>query len=802
MAGGVRRDFCLAICSVLGSTHAALIASSRLEQCFNDGNPNTLLNCNRRITVSLAIAAGQRGTEEIHAVMDGTDASHRDRELETPLRISISKSQAVVRYPVVYFQSFNAAPYEVVTHHGLGGCDDGDLSANPSCGWVLAADGSRIQDSQGFCCSCGADQILGTSSTSTRSTTLECNLFGSAQSAHCLRMNELWYAAYTLGTPQLHFSITVEARQHNGTMAEYTLDLSPQNPGEASPDSKVTARLLGDLASYEQDMRPLGATKYLMTPSQPASHARVQAGVDAWLLVEKTAVSTDGSTCNQIGTSHSAFRHQANKCQSTAGSCLKNQLEDLQAADERRIANGEMPLNRVSGLGSFAPYVDANGAQYVAYVSRTTRNSLVTLTLDADDIRFVVAESSGQVESLVCEDFEALSREGRLVAKVSNTGMITADFSLRVRCSSGIMDGIEARAFSLAPEERRSTTFALYTTHENGTEHVCTAFLYGSRQTMLSALNVSFSTTMRIVKKGAQGGERVAGVGEGRSQLADGSNLASLPCDVVCVGLFDVICFITFGCGTKLATCFAILGVTLVFCCCCCCATRSQFVRQLCCYLLGGRPALSHPPLANQRQAYPPRLHYSMGRVPIRKHYIERGYACGQPGHAGSHTAAESASGFRRATRRLSIGLHSKLASSSSWPPRGGGSRNPRRRAYLNVTGEFAALAATEFSADSWLRSPGRDFSLRGEIVLQSAQAEYFVLSSDCFQYWRWNSTHGQYEPQTHPTKLNRSFFRLPLVDRSGRNLEETQMISTAPHFMVINAHDDRPSPQRQPSTS
>ena len=160
--------------------HAALIASSRLEQCWNDGSQETLTDCDQRIVVSLAIAAGQSGSEEVHTVADASEASG-ERELMDAVRLSIFKTEAVVRYPVTYLQSFNSAPYEVVTHHGLGGCNDGDLASAPSCGWVLASDGSHIQDSQGFCCSCGADQIFGTSSTSTRSTTLQCDLFGNAQ---------------------------------------------------------------------------------------------------------------------------------------------------------------------------------------------------------------------------------------------------------------------------------------------------------------------------------------------------------------------------------------------------------------------------------------------------------------------------------------------------------------------------------------------------------------------------------------------------------------------------------------------
>ena len=162
----------LLFCALIGSAEGAIISSSSLEQCFDDGE--SPLDCDQRIVVALAVASGQRGTEVIQTVLDRIETPERsreaaERELESPIRISISKTEAVVRYPVTYLQSFNSAPREVVTHHGLGGCNDGNLANAPSCGWVYASDGSRIQDSQGFCCSCGFDQILGSSSTSTRS---------------------------------------------------------------------------------------------------------------------------------------------------------------------------------------------------------------------------------------------------------------------------------------------------------------------------------------------------------------------------------------------------------------------------------------------------------------------------------------------------------------------------------------------------------------------------------------------------------------------------------------------------------
>ena len=87
---------------LLDGTHGALIASSRLEQCYNDGNPETLMDCEQRITVSMAIPAGQIGTEEVRMVQD---PNKKSRELEKPIRLTVTKSQAVVRYPVTCAQT-------------------------------------------------------------------------------------------------------------------------------------------------------------------------------------------------------------------------------------------------------------------------------------------------------------------------------------------------------------------------------------------------------------------------------------------------------------------------------------------------------------------------------------------------------------------------------------------------------------------------------------------------------------------------------------------------------------------------
>ena len=251
------------------------------------------------------------------------------------------------------------------------------------------------------------------------------------------------------------------------------------------------ARARRDLARRQGDgappWRPLGvhgrhaATRRDKVPHGAVGaghHARVLAGAGAWLLVDKTAVTLDGTVCNKIGVSYTAFRQQPSACTSLAGSCLHNQPEDMQLADEQRIARGETPLYRATAIGAWSSYADSrSGAQYVAYRSTTNRNSLVTLTLNADAIRFVIAESDGRIDSVVVADFEAQSSMGRLLCAVTNIGAITADYSLRLSCTAAILGGIEARALSLTPSEQRLVTFVLHAEREEALEHTCTAEL-------------------------------------------------------------------------------------------------------------------------------------------------------------------------------------------------------------------------------------------------------------------------------------------------------------------------------------
>ena len=101
-------------------------------------------------------------------------------------------------------QEVNNGPVEVLrTSNG-----DGPFSIiNPcpgdgdgACGHVVDDDGNKIPYSGGFCCQCSIGQLLGVEGDTNTRSSLNCDLFGDVKetfTAHCLRMDWLWYRCVT-----------------------------------------------------------------------------------------------------------------------------------------------------------------------------------------------------------------------------------------------------------------------------------------------------------------------------------------------------------------------------------------------------------------------------------------------------------------------------------------------------------------------------------------------------------------------------------------------------------------------------
>ena len=170
-------------------------------------------------------------------------------------------------------------------------------------------------------------------------------------------------------------------------------------PAAAASDARVIATLVGDLAPYKA--LPVLTSQVLLFPS-PAGSTLEKVLADhpeKWLLVDKSMVTLDGSECDKIGTSFSAFRFQSSGCSRVVGSCLNNQIGQLVAADESRVKQGKDPLYFVAryfqgGKNTIKP---GSGRFSLQLPVAQILSSIVVLDVAADSIRFTVNAVPGKV---------------------------------------------------------------------------------------------------------------------------------------------------------------------------------------------------------------------------------------------------------------------------------------------------------------------------------------------------------------------------------------------------------------------
>ena len=125
-------------------------------------------------------------------------------QMETPLIMTLSKTQPRYVYPLTYERDFPYYAYEQVIQTPKYSCHDDPFSQDqePTCGWQIDPEtGSRLPYSQGFCCECDLLNFIGEVAEATRGSDCDLiNVGSTASSAHCLKFSEAdtWYKAYTM----------------------------------------------------------------------------------------------------------------------------------------------------------------------------------------------------------------------------------------------------------------------------------------------------------------------------------------------------------------------------------------------------------------------------------------------------------------------------------------------------------------------------------------------------------------------------------------------------------------------------
>ena len=400
------------------------------------------------------------------------------------------------------------------------------------------------RDSQGFCCKCptlGGDPIYRGYRSCNWSPGWAFN--GVPGSAHCLRYDDYWwYRGYVIGTYQLEFDIQVyinttvlaPAPTLNSTTSNTTdptspsLELRPELPPPPPPqqqnqeviavnpsrgfvlnaDKTVSVRLNGDLDAYRQIQSLDGS--WLLIPLQPglSPNEFFTSNLDMWVVLPPNMVTITGE-CNKVGVDYTAFRTASERCGQPLGSCLRNQLWDLEQIDNARIQQGMEPLYNITRYGGgWANQRQIAAGQQGGGLSlrlplKGVRTSLVTVEVAADDVQLVTNRAAGKIVSslvctfdkVLCGGFTAISGTGFLSVTVQNTGAAAADFRAGVLgCSRGVLPIVEEYS-AILPGKIHEFVFVLRMGTDQANGNVtCTVVVTDSAGDIADSSAVSFYT--------------------------------------------------------------------------------------------------------------------------------------------------------------------------------------------------------------------------------------------------------------------------------------------------------------------
>ena len=136
-------------------------------------------------------------------------------------------------------------------------------------------------------------------------------------------------------------------------------------------------------------------------------------------------------------------------------------------------------LYKLSNFGRVHPSSNPNNNSFILrFFHEGLHNSFVTLKIDASDISFVKNIASGRIVDAFTTGFRALQGHGTLTAELSNTGEVTAEFSVAViKCSRGVHH-VPAKSISLDPGQIVNATFLLRSYSQKGGNMTCEGTIF------------------------------------------------------------------------------------------------------------------------------------------------------------------------------------------------------------------------------------------------------------------------------------------------------------------------------------
>ena len=509
------------------------------------------------------MTTGVNGTDAIE-VSSVTDEGGTVRQLARPLEILVSKGPVYIRYSLIYLADVNSKPREVVGSTTLLGCasDSSELQSDATCGSQYY-NKARVQYSEGFCCQCSLDQMLGIGSHQRGE--LQCNLFsgifGDGASVHCLRWGPIWYSLFRVVTPTVESSVYV----YSDSGLNLSLDAtSPVASTSLDGVVNVTARLVGSFA-WTRAPTDFGLSVYAATPNIAASNSNdiriTQTSPNDpfkfGLLVAQSQVDLSGRTCNKVGVSHAAFTNdQGSRCSGEIGDCLQNQLDDIWSASQP----SDYLINQLcqSVGGSF---VHNDGFRLSCELSETAADSptQVLIELNAHDVAIVYNESEGVILNVTTtSEVVALVQRTIVTASVENTGDLNSEFLVSVQdcLPDGLTLPLSGSRLSIQGGENSSVEIKVEDSNMNGTVYGCSALLADADGNQLSLYPFSINVSSVVLDRGAQSSDGSSGdtnsTVTASTHMLDGGS-----CGGECSGFFSIMCFIGNSCWPDIG---ALLG--------------------------------------------------------------------------------------------------------------------------------------------------------------------------------------------------------------------------------------------------
>lgn len=638
---------------LLGRANSTLLTKSRIETCDTDGLSRN--SCTQKLVILYDVKNGQKHTDSINLIVDKVEnAPGGSSSIENKhISLVFDKTPVYFRYPTTYFRSYNYQPYEILSYGTSDGegtftpfninpltppileCNDHEKDENPTCGWAYGTDNQKIPFSQGRCCKCQFSQtVLQLDNKDHTRGLLDCQpLSKKQQSAHCLRMDPLYYHAYIVGTASNWYIIQLTVNKcdksnPNNCQKPIILTLNPKQLTARSPDGNVFAELIGDLAAFEE--APSFASKYLVVPAgtdksdcvgeqfDPRRSSidlkercvrRVRGGPESWMLLDRYRFQGIGdSNCNSFSVDYQSFRQQSNFCSQIIDSCTQDQIHDFFVEDQKKARAGLQGKYWVSFQGSLGlsgiSLPDTHGRErmqtrvssILEFMTTRTQTTLVRVEVNADDLVFNRHVAGGEIVKYKLQTFEDNSNNGQLNITIKNTavkpdGTSTGQFAQFfvgiVNCSEGILTP-PALIASLKSGSTKSLNFNIKAQFTIGREykgdHTCMAKLTDAIGEVVDTKLIEFKTTKTVVRyvPGQKGHVTAAPVGDGtKLVVADGGS------GICHCSLFNFVCYIT-SWSDCMATVLVLAGIAaaIVLLILCFCIMFKILGPKICCKLL------------------------------------------------------------------------------------------------------------------------------------------------------------------------------------------------------------------------